>query len=189
MRWNPYLRLIRWARTWDKIGQGPREKPNTIVLPKERNLKMTPSGILLYYPALFSHHQRSILLQWGRTKTETTMGKGQRVRDLQTFSSKWGGLYYIHWSRVREKKSQKDCKSQRGQRRTSRKWCLASTSGVMAQMNSQTAAAHSGSTQGWARWSPRAERGDGHKSPPLTHNWQLLEKKNLVFSHSVLLGI
>lgn len=39
--WNPCLTLLRWPRPWGWIGLGHRAKPNSIVLLKEQNNKMT----------------------------------------------------------------------------------------------------------------------------------------------------
>ena len=56
------------------IGRGPRGKPNTTVLLKERSNKMTLDDILLYseISAFPSHHQRCSLLQYMGANTEST---------------------------------------------------------------------------------------------------------------------
>lgn len=57
LRWNPYLVLLRWPRTRDKIALRPKAS------------------------ALFSHYQRSFLLQQTETGAETqskTLWRGRR---------------------------------------------------------------------------------------------------------------
>ena len=78
---------------------------------------MTPNDILLYSPnnVLFSHHQRSFLLQQMGTNTETDVI--QSVRDLETLNLKWEfsnkSLPFFS-SGYCVKEEAEDCKSQRG---------------------------------------------------------------------------
>lgn len=48
MKWNPYSVLLKFSRTLDKIGEGPRIKPNVTLLLMECSNKLTPNGVLPY---------------------------------------------------------------------------------------------------------------------------------------------
>lgn len=73
MGWNSFLTQLKWPRTQNWMGHGPKGKPTTIALLKKHSNDMTSKRHTVYpwSSALLSTHQGSILLQQMVVSTET----------------------------------------------------------------------------------------------------------------------
>lgn len=54
MKWNPYLAVLKWPRSWEQINHRPRRKPTISILLKDHSNETTPNGISLYPRRSFS---------------------------------------------------------------------------------------------------------------------------------------
>lgn len=164
---------MRWPRTSDQIGHGPKGKPNTIILLKECTDKITPNYTLLYLEirALLSHHPRSFLQQQTETNTKTHKWTMCWVRDPETLSSNGVSLTnpLLEFRELCRRGSRKilsvsgDGRHQGSSAfQTQQDWCTCELTA--------TATACTGPTHIQVTWGPSTGSGGRHKCPPPTNN-------------------